>query len=171
MKKLLGAIFVFISLQVVVAQKTIVTTESFIVEGNVKESKIFSLQNLSDLPVKEIDSIVVTNHLNERKHIIKNLKWILLKDVLSKITIDQENPRLLSEYYIICIASDNFKVVFSWNEIFNNETGSHVLIITEHDGKNGSSMSDRISLISLNDKANSRRYVKGLLKIIIERVH
>ena len=169
MKNLFTIILVFISLQLA-AQKPISTTESFTVEGSVKQVKTFSLQDLTDLPVKEKDSIIITNHLLERKGTIKNIKGVLLKDVLSNLVIDQDNPKLLSEYYIVCMAADNYKVVFSWNEIFNNETGKHVLIITEHDGKKGIAMNDRIALLTLNDEATGRRYVKGLQKIIIERV-
>jgi len=169
MKRLLIIVLVFISLQLT-AQKTITNTENFTVEGAVKQIKTFSLQDLAGLTVKEKDSIVITNHLLERKSALKNIKGVLLKDVLGILSIDQNNPKLLSEYYIVCIAADNYKVVFSWNEIFNNETGSQVLIVTEHDGKKNVEMNDRIALLTLNDEATGRRYVKGLQKIIIERV-
>lgn len=39
---------------------------------------------------------------------------------------------------MVCIATYNYKAVYSWNEIFNNETGRQVLIITGLDGKAGS---------------------------------
>lgn len=169
MKKLLTAVLIFVSIQLA-AQKQISTTDGFIVEGSVKQSKTFSLEDLAGLPVKEKDSIVITNHLLERKSTLKKIKGVLLKDVLNKVTIDQENPKLLSEYFIVCIASDNYKAVFSWNEIFNNETGRNILIITEYDGRKGNAMDNRIALITLNDEATGRRYVKGLQKIIIERV-
>lgn len=153
-----------------VAQKSVAPTESFIVEGNVKQSQTFTFSDLAVLPVVKIDSLVITNHLLERKSSLKNIKGVLLKDILGKLTIGQANPKLLSEYYFVCIASDNYKVVFSWNEIFNNETGKHVLLITELDGKQGTGMNNRMALISALDEATGRRYVKGLQKIIIERV-
>ncbi len=169
MKKILTLLVVFSTFHVS-AQKTIVSTEIFKVEGKVKQHQSFSLQSLSDFPVIETDSIVITNHLLEKKGTIKKIKGVLLKDVLNKVAIDQENSKLLSEYYFVCVASDNYKVVFSWNEIFNNETGSQVIIITEQGGKKSSLMENRIALITLNDQATGRRYVKGLQKIIIERV-
>ncbi len=169
MKKILTAILTIICLQSL-AQKSTATTESFIIEGSVKQSQSFSLNDLAGLPVVKTDSIVILNHLLERKSVLNNIKGVLLKDVLSKLTIEQENPKLLSEYFLVCIASDNYKVVFSWNEIFNNETGKHVFIITELDGKNAASMDNRIALISPTDEATGRRYVKGLQKIIVERV-
>ena len=97
-------------------------------------------------------------------------KGVLLKDILAKVEIDMPNPKLLSEFYITCIASDNYKVVFSWNEIFNIAIGKHALIITELDGKKALDMDDSIVLLCNADYATGRRYVKGLQKIIIERV-
>src|SRR6188768_4211192 len=88
-----------------VAQKTITSTDSFVVEGSVKEPRSFNLQDLADLPVIAMDSIVITNHLKERKYAIKNIKGVLLKEILKKITIDQQNVKLLSEYYFVCVAS------------------------------------------------------------------
>lgn len=169
MKKSLIAILFFTSVQAI-AQKPIAVTDSFIVSGAVKQSRSFSLSDFADLPVIGIDSIVITNHLKERRHPLNNVKGVLLKDVLGKIMIDQENVKLLSEYYIVCMASDNYKVVYSWNEIFNSEIGRHVLIITEQDGKKGAAMDGHIALISPTDDATGRRYVKGLQKIIIERI-
>ena len=170
MKKLLPVILILISFQLP-AQKSITATERFVVEGNVKQPQSFSLDDLKGLPLVTIDSLVILNHLLERKSSIKNIKGVLLKDILSKLSIDQSNPKLLSEYYFVCTASDNYKVVFSWNEIFNNETGKHVMVITQQEGKNAAILDNRIALISPTDEATGRRYVKGLQKIIVERVN
>jgi len=98
------------------------------------------------------------------------VKAVLLKDILDKVEIDSETPKVLSEYYFVCIASDNYKVVFSWNEIFNNATGKSVYIITSVDGKPASTSDSRIALVSPKDQMTGRRYVKGLQKIVVERV-
>ena len=103
------------------AQKTIPTTENFSIEGKVKKEMTVSLADLSSYKSYSIDSIVITNHLGERRSTLKNVKGVLLKDILDKVEIDAETPKVLSEYYFVCIASDNYKVVFSWNEIFNND--------------------------------------------------
>ena len=93
-----------------------------------------------------------------------------MKDILDKAEIDAPTPKLLSEYYVVCIASDNYKVVFSWNEIFNSKNGENIYILTEQDGKVASGSDDKIALISTNDIATGRRYVKWLKKITVERV-
>ena len=98
------------------------------------------------------------------------MKGVLLKDILEKTEIDSESAKVLSEYYIVCIASDNYKVVFSQNEIFNSNTGNSVYILTEQDGKPASALDNRIALVSPKDQMTGRRYVKSLQKIVIERV-
>ncbi|HEV8272120.1 MAG TPA: hypothetical protein VGQ04_12505 [Chitinophagaceae bacterium] len=75
---------------------------------------------------------------------------------MSKVEIDSETPKLLSEYYFVCIASDNYKVIFSWNEIFNNDTGKSVYIIIAQDGKPATALDNRIALLSPNDQMTGR---------------
>ncbi len=75
----------------------------------------------------------------------------------------------LNTYYIECQATDGYKVIFSWNEIFNSETGNHTMIITSKNGVNMNQLDDRIALITPTDQATGRRYVKWLNRIIIHR--
>ena len=168
--KTMFILFFVVTGSFVLAQKPIPTTENFTIEGKVKKEMTVSLADLSSYKTYPTDSIVITNHLGERKSTLKNVKGALLKDILSKIEIDAESPKVLSEYYFICIASDNYKVVFSWNEIFNSDEGKSVFIITGQDGKPATMLDNRIALVSPKDQMTGRRYVKGLQKIVVERV-
>lgn len=156
---------------IVYSQKNIPVTEQFSVEGKVKKPFSFSLKDTKGYAIVSVDSISITNHLRERRGVIKNVKGILLKDVLEKAEFDAPNPKVLSEYYIECIATDDYKVVFSWNELFNSSIGQSVLIITEKDGQKGEQIPDRICIISSADHATGRRFVKGLQKVIIKQVN
>ena len=170
MRSILILLFVITVFSASAQKENIPTTENFTIEGKVKKSMTVSLADLSSYKSYSIDSIVITNHLKERKSSLKKVKAVLLKDILDKVEIDAENHKVLSEYYLVCVASDNYKVVFSWNEIFNNSSGKSVCILTGHDGKPASVLDNRIALICPNDDATGRRYVKGLQKISIERV-
>jgi len=170
MRSILFLVLAFTVFSASAQKENIPTTENFSIEGKVKKSLTVSLADLSSYKSYAIDSIVITNHLGERRSSLKNVKGVLLKDILSKMEIDAETPKVLSEYYFVCIASDNYKVVFSWNEIFNSNTGKSVYILIGHDGKPASASDNRIALISPRDEMTGRRYVKGLQKIIIERV-
>lgn len=162
--------FVFATFCLFAQKENIPVTDQFSIEGKVKKEMTISLADLLSYKSYPVDSIVIRNHLGEKRSTLKKVKGVLLKDILDKIEIDSETPSLLSEYYLVCIASDNYKVVFSWNEIFNSPAGNSVYIITGQDGKPASGLDNRIALISPKDEMTGRRYVKGLQKIIVERV-
>jgi len=152
------------------SQENVPPTDKFVVEGKVKSSFGFSLDQASQYKTIGIDSIVIYNHLLQRKRAIKNIKGVLLKDIIDKAVIDMPSPKLLSEIYITCVATDNYKVVFSWNELYNTDVGNHVIVITESDGKPAKEGEDRIAILSAADQATGRRFVKSLAKVIVERV-
>ena len=170
MRSILVLVFVAYFFSASAQKENIPTTENFTIEGKVKKSLTVALADLSGYKTHLIDSIVITNHLGERRSSLKKVKAVLLKDILDKVEIDAENHKVLSEYYLVCIASDNYKVVFSWNEIFNSDAGKSVYIITGQDGNWAYVLDNRIALVSSKDQMTGRRYVKGLQKIVIERV-
>ena len=90
------------------------------------------------------------------------MKGILLKEILERIEFLSESSKDLCEIYFICTASDNYKVVFSWNEIFNNDVGKSVYIITAQDGNWAYVLDNRIAHVSSKDHMTGRWYVKGL---------
>ncbi len=169
MKYLILLFMLFVS-QIVSAQHDTKPTDYFTVEGKVKQTVKFTLEDATTLNSLSFDSIVIYNHLVVRKSVLKNVKGVLLKDVLAKASFDSNDPKSLSEYYITCIASDGYKVVFSWNEIFNSAIGKQLIIITDADGTKASSLSQRIAIISPADIATGRRYVHGLSRIVVSRV-
>jgi hypothetical protein len=145
------------------------TSENFTVSGEVLKAETIDLPKLSTYPQVHLDSLRIYTHDMQPKGLMKNINAVLLKDILSAIPFNNENPKVLSAYYIECAATDGYTVLFSWNEIFNSETGKHVMIITSKNGTNAGQLDDRIALISPTDQATGRRYVKWLNRIIIHR--
>ena len=101
---------------------------------------------------------------------LKNIKAVPLKPVLADLKIKAEQPRQLSEFYFVAIAADGYKVVFSWNEVFNNPLGNTISIIVEANGKQIQDLDNRIAILSPTDEMTGRRYVKSLEKIVVRRV-
>ena len=104
MKILLLFVFVFAGYVLSAQKENIPVTENFTIEGKVKKGLTLSLADLSSYKSYSIDSIVITNHLGERRSTLKKVKGVLLKDILDKVEIDSETPKVLSEYYFVCIA-------------------------------------------------------------------
>ncbi|REG88590.1 hypothetical protein [Algoriphagus antarcticus] len=79
--------------------------------------------------------------------------------------LDVESPNLLSELYFVLQASDGYKVVYSWNEIYNTSTGDNIYLVTQKEGNAISEMDNRILMICTSEFKTGRRNVKGLNKI------
>ena len=151
------------------AQEKVSPSNSVSIQGKVKKELIFTLKEAGGFHTVAVDSLVIYNHLHVRKRGIRNIKGILLKELLDSAGIDAPNPKLLSEVYVTCVASDGYKIVFSWNEIFNTDAGNYIMIATEEDGLKGEAMPDRILLLAARDINTGRRFMKGLTKIVVER--
>ena len=170
MQKAFLLLLAFSIIDKIPAQKTIEATNEFVIEGTVQKSLIVTIDSLKKYPTTQIDSIVITNHRGEKKSTLKNIAAVPIRNFLNKIEIEVESPKQLSEFYFIFVASDGYKAVFSWNEIFNNKLGQEIYIIMESDGKKIENLDGRISIFSRTDLMSGRRYVKGLKKIIVKRV-
>jgi hypothetical protein len=145
------------------------TSENVTVSGELLKAETIDIAKLSGYAQVHLDSLRIYTHDMQPKGLMKNINGVLLKDILSAIPFNNENPKVLSEYFIECEATDGYIVLFSWNEIFNSETGKHVMIITSKNGTAAGQLEDRIALISPTDQATGRRYVKWLNRIIIRR--
>lgn len=169
MKKFPAVILFFWS-ATLLAQKDIKPSDEFVISGQVVHQLKFTMTDLEKIPAKKIDDIVITNHQGEPRGTAKNLKGFPLKTLLDKIEFKTESPKVLSEFYLTFTATDNYKVVYSWNEIFNSATGDNIFLITEKEGKKLTEMTERILVITPSDQKTGRRHVKGLSKIVVGRV-
>jgi len=146
-------------------------SKQFVIDGKVKNKLTIDLASLKQYKSISIDSVTIFNHLLQRKSSIKNIKGVSLKEILSKVDIDEESPKKLSEYYLVCTATDNYKVIFSWNEVFNAKSENNILILTSFDADPAKAEKGNIAMITTSDAATGRRFVKGLSKISILQVN
>lgn len=145
-------------------------SKSISVTGDITKAITINFNDLKSYQQHSVDSLAIYNHKIDYKSTLKQLTGVLLKDVLSKVEFKTNSPKLLSEFYLVCIADDGYKVVFSWNEIFNSGNGNQALILTELNGSDVSQLKENIMLVTPTDKATGRRYQKNLSQIIIQQV-
>ncbi|NOS93995.1 MAG: molybdopterin-binding protein [Cyclobacteriaceae bacterium] len=153
------------------AQKPVTTTQSFTVSGDVKIEKTISISEFIQWKEHTIGDVTITNHLGEVKGVARAMKGVLLKDVLQSVELKAESPKVFSEWYIVCRATDGYKVVYSWNEIFNSKIGESIYLVTEKEGKRGMNMTESILMISTEDYKTGRRFVKSLAFIEFRRAN
>ncbi|MEO5775807.1 MAG: molybdopterin-binding protein [Flavobacterium sp.] len=167
MKQLL--IVLFLTCYSINAQRKVTPSETLKIEGKIKAEKTFSITDIDTFPKVAIPDQTLYNHKGEAKSTVKNMKGVLLKTVLASIQFDYDKPKELNEFYFVFVATDGYKVVFSWNEIYNSEAGNNFYFVTEMEGKKIKDMEQRILFISTGDFKSGRRYIKGLEKIQVKR--
>lgn len=169
MKKLL-TILLFIYANYALAQDKTRQTLQFAITGEVEKASVITLDSLKQYKIGEIGDINVTDHTGAFKHKDDQLKGVLLKDVLSHTKFKTTSPKLLSRFYFVCTGIDGYKVVYSWNELYNTSVGEHVYIIMEKNGIAIDRMPESIQMTSAADFKTGRRYLHNLDKIIVGQV-
>lgn len=170
MKKLFTLIL-FLYAGAAFAQVKNQATQKFAIVGDVEKESVITLDSLSQYAVKPIGDIKVTDHTGAFKHQDDELKGVLLKDVLSHTKFKTSSPKLLSRFYFVCTGADGYKVVYSWNEIYNTMVGDHVFIIVEKNGVKIDKMPESIQMTSADDFKTGRRYLHNLQKIVVAQVN
>lgn len=170
MKNLLYTILLLLISELSFCQKEIVSTDEFKIFGLVEKPITINYSDLEKEKIVQIGDFKITNHLGEFRKEYKNVKGVLLSDIFKTVKIAAESPKLLSEYYFICKASDGYSVVISWNEFFNSDLNSSFILVLEADGKSLKEGTDKILLIAAKDHKTGRRHVKGLQSIEVKRI-
>lgn len=152
------------------AQEVVKPTKSFLISGKIKKAVTITMDSLQQYPIKEIGGLKVTNHLGEFKHQDEALKGVLLKDVLSHTTFAVNSPKLLSQLYFVFIGGDGYKVVYSWNELYNTPVGDQVYIVMEKNGTKAAQLPENIQMVSMIDFKTGRRYLHNLSKVTVSQV-
>ena len=98
------------------------------------------------------------------------MKGVPLKDFLKDVKFNYNKSKELNEFYFVFTASDGYRVVFSWNEIYNSEAGNSFYIITEMKGKSMKELDQRIVFLSSKDLKSGRRYIKCLQSIEVKKL-
>jgi hypothetical protein len=140
------------------------------VTGKIKNPTTFTLADLDTFPKTTIKDQIIYNHNGEVKDTLTGMSGIPLKTLLASILYVYDKPKFLNEFFFVFIASDGYRVIFSWNEIYNTETGNNFFIVTEMEGKKLKYLGQRILFISTGDLKTGRRYIKGLEKIEVRQL-
>jgi hypothetical protein len=166
MKNLLVILFLYTGVAFAQEKTEYKPTHQFTITGAIKKESVITMDSLNSYPLKDIGDIKVTDHLGNFKHGDEKLKGVLLKDILLHSQL-MATPHLYSQFYFVCTGSDGYKVVYSWNELFNTEIGEHVYIVLEKNGKKIGDLPESLQMVSMLDQKTGRRYLHNLDKIIV----
>ncbi|MCK6617562.1 MAG: hypothetical protein L6Q51_07945 [Cyclobacteriaceae bacterium] len=170
MNKLIVVLIVLTLAGTGLAQQSLKPTAEFVVTGRIKNpGLVIKNQQLAAYSAYEITNLTITNHLGEKRSTIKTARGVRIKDVLESVQPDTDSPKEYSEYYFVFTANDNYKVVFSWNELFNNPLGDQAYFIIEKEGKPVTQLDEGIAILVPADVRTGRRYLKNLVRVHVGR--
>ena len=169
MKIIIALVFALIQM-ISFGQDKISPTDKILITGEVENEITISISDLLKLKPVKIEDVVITNHLGEKKSTASKLSGVPIKDIFKSVQFKEGNPKLLSTFYLVFVASDGYQVVYSWNEIFNTATGDNTFILVQKNEKQINEMEDRLVVVTKTDFKTGRRFIKGLSKIIVHRV-
>lgn len=145
-------------------------TEKIRISGLVEHPLELSVADLRKFPPQRIGEVPVVCQSGANLGKIENLKGVLLKDILEEAGIVTKGHNDVKKMAIIATASDDYKVVFSWTEVFNSPLGDSVIVFYERDGLPLKDDEGRIAMVSAKDTRTGPRHVKWLNGIEVRKI-
>jgi DMSO/TMAO reductase YedYZ molybdopterin-dependent catalytic subunit len=143
-------------------------TAALTVKGSVEREVTLSVDDLKRLPVQRIDDLrsvreaAGTAGSGEN---VRNYVGCLLRDVLERAKPVEKKRMDFRNSVVIATASDGYRAVFSWAELYLSPIGDGALVVYERDGAPLDDSEGRIALVSLKDTRPGPRHVKWLQSV------
>lgn len=138
------------------------------VTGEVKNELLLTVDSLKKMDVVTLDEFNVVCQSGATVKTDKTTKGVLLRNLLEKAGIKHTGHKVRN-FIIIARATDDYKAIFSWSEIFNNPTGENAYVLFEENGKPIKMQGETI-LICANDIKTGPRHVIWLKSIEVKRI-
>jgi DMSO/TMAO reductase YedYZ molybdopterin-dependent catalytic subunit len=138
------------------------------VRGNVEHVLTLSIDDLKLLPVQRIEDVRVvrpTGSASTAPDVTRRYTGCLLRDVLERAKPVERNRLDLRKSVVIVSASDGYRAVFSWAELYLSPIGDGVLVVYERDGATLPADEGPLALVSLKDTRPGPRHVKWLQSV------
>jgi DMSO/TMAO reductase YedYZ molybdopterin-dependent catalytic subunit len=144
-------------------------SEDLVVAGAVKAALTLTVSDLRAFPADQSATITVKRRVDD-KETVSNVRGVRLTAVLDKAGLLSTDQNDWKHTIVLATASDGYRVVFSWPELFNSEAGSAVLVVYERDGQPLPDREGRIALVSGRDLRTGPRSVRWLTRIDVRVV-
>jgi hypothetical protein len=89
-----------------------------------------------------------------------------LAAIVGSVAGDDRHARDQRGWVFDAIATDGYRAVFSWGELFNSDAGEQVLVIVAQDGKPLDDREGPLALRALADRRPGPRHVRNLCAVV-----
>lgn len=133
--------------------------------GRVRQPLVVQAKELCQMPSEELNDLPIYCGTGDPKGSIGSCRGVLLEKVISMAEVIKAAHDDTKKMFIVVSGEDGYKVVFSWQEIFNTVIGGGVMILTEKNGRSLCEKDGELELVSAEDYFTGSRYVRRLRKI------
>ena len=146
---------------------------SLTVKGTVERELVLSLDELKRLPAQRIEDVRVVREQGTTgtPEVARRYTGVLLRDVLDRAKLTEKNRNDLRRSVVILTASDGYRAVFSWAELYLSPIGEGALIVYERDGAPLANSEGPLALVSLKDTRPGPRHVKWLRSVEVRALN
>ena len=145
-------------------------TTSVSVTGAVEEALTLGVEDLRAFPTQKVTEVPIVCQTGANLGKLENFKGVRLRDIIERAKVVAPGHNDVKKMVVIAGASDGYKVVFSWSEIFNSPVGDGVYVFFEKDGMPLADDEGRIAMISTKDLRTGPRHVKWLNHIEVRKI-
>jgi len=122
------------------------------------------VDDLKAFPAEQIVIATVMRRVDD-KDTPSTVRGVLLTAVLKRAVLQDSEPNDWKHTIVLATATDGYRVVFSWPELFNSDAGAGVLVVFERDGQPLADREGHISLVSARDVHTGPRSVRWLSRL------
>ncbi|MBX2871483.1 MAG: hypothetical protein KTR30_05270 [Saprospiraceae bacterium] len=142
-------------------------TQSLSINGLVEQSRSITAADLQKMEQHDLGTIQLSKGNGEVYLELEAATGVLLTELLQSVTIKGQTNKNYSSYYVVCTATDGYKTLYSWNELFNSPIGDGVYLIMQANKQSLIEMDQSIMMISLEDQISGKRNLRQLDNIEI----
>lgn len=158
-------------------------SDEVLVTGAVKTQLTLKVDDLKSFAPEQIVSVTVTRGMtpkdsakesgkegaaNDTKQVSSVERGVRLTAILERAGLASTDPNDWKHTVVLATATDNYRVAFSWSELFNTDVGSAVLVVFERDGQPLADREGHIALVSARDQRTGPRSVRWLKRLDVK---
>lgn len=136
-------------------------SDSVEVRGAVKIALRLTPDDLRASPAEQIGEFTQTRRTGSGES-SSTVRGVKLTAVLDRAGLAKQDNNDWKSAVVVATATDGYRVVFSWPELFNSPLGANVLVLFERDGQPLAAQEGRIALMSGGDQRLGPRHVRWL---------
>lgn len=126
------------------------------------------LGRLSEQQRVQRRSVAASNAAASEQSVAQSVSYsgVLLRDVIASAPAYERQGRAQRWLTFEAVATDGYRAMFSWGELFNTDAAEHVLVIRTRDGKPLDAAEGPLALRALADTRPGPRHVRNLCAVV-----